>query len=105
MARALGVTEHVTSPTFVILKKYQIESRQELKSPEGLAFGAKNLIHIDAYRLEGKHDLKLLDYDNITANPKNLVLIEWPENVGLTKSDIPFLSFTFIDETTREISW
>lgn len=93
VARALGITEHVTSPTFVIEKIYEV--------PEGGAF--KHLIHIDAYRLEGKHDLDLLRVKELFEQSGNLILIEWPEQVEL--SQIETLNFKFIDDETREIEY
>src|SRR3989338_7645376 len=45
VARALDVTETVTSPTFVLEKIYLLNGRQ-----------FKRLIHIDAYRLEKAGD-------------------------------------------------
>ncbi|HEY4489042.1 MAG TPA: tRNA (adenosine(37)-N6)-threonylcarbamoyltransferase complex ATPase subunit type 1 TsaE [Candidatus Paceibacterota bacterium] len=71
LARALGVTEHVTSPTFVLEKIYEL--------PEGQKF--KHLVHIDAYRLEGGSSLAPLGFDGIIKDPGNLVVLEWPERV------------------------
>jgi tRNA threonylcarbamoyladenosine biosynthesis protein TsaE len=70
VARVLGITEHVTSPTFVIMKIYDLE---------GQAF--KRLIHMDAYRLKGKQHLKVLGWDDLVADPANLIFIEWPEKI------------------------
>src|SRR5689334_7666432 len=41
VARALGIEESVTSPTFVLEKVYELADH-----------GFKRLVHIDAYRLE-----------------------------------------------------
>lgn len=98
VAKAFGIQEHITSPTFVLLKKYQIPNT---KFQINSNFQFQNLIHVDAYRLDGEHDLKLLGYNEIIPDPKNLVLVEWPERVGL--SEIPLIHFKFINETTREI--
>lgn len=70
VARALGVEDQVNSPTFVIEKIYQLS---------GQAF--THLIHIDAYRLTGAHELDVLGWHEIVANPENLIYIEWPENI------------------------
>ena len=48
-AKALNITEKVTSPTFTILKKYEITDRN-------------SLIHVDAYRLENTVFEELEDY-------------------------------------------
>jgi tRNA threonylcarbamoyladenosine biosynthesis protein TsaE len=71
IARALGVQESVTSPTFVIEKIYQLE---------GKLF--ERLIHIDAYRLNDPHELEVLGWKEIIADPVNLIIIEWPEKVA-----------------------
>ena len=74
VARIVGIKEDVTSPTFVIMKNYDI------------AHGPwKKLVHIDAYRLEKKEELAALQWESVIADPQNLILMEWPENVGLTE--------------------
>ena len=79
MARALGVEETVTSPTFVIQKIYELEG-QPLDSARGKKFS--HLIHIDAYRLKSAHELEMLGWKELCADPANLILIEWPKNVA-----------------------
>lgn len=68
VAKALGITEQITSPTFVIEKIYKIEHPV-----------FERMIHVDAYRLESEGELKNLGWEEIVSNPKNLILIEWPE--------------------------
>jgi tRNA threonylcarbamoyladenosine biosynthesis protein TsaE len=70
-ALSLGLTEHVTSPTFVIMKIYDLEKQ---------AFA--RLVHIDAYRLKGAHHLKVLGWETLLRDPKNLIFVEWPEQAG-----------------------
>lgn len=72
VAKSLGVSEEVTSPTFIIMKAYEIEHPVWHR-----------LIHIDAYRLERREELEALDWEGLTADKNNLILIEWPANVGL----------------------
>ncbi len=76
VAKELGIEEIVTSPTFVIMKIY--ETRDDI---------FKRLVHIDAYRLEKREDLEALRFEDVVADPHNLVMIEWPENVGLGQAD------------------
>lgn len=75
VARALGVTEVVTSPTFVIEKIYQLPAAQR-------AAGFSRLVHIDAYRLESGAQLAPLGFDELMKDPGSLVLLEWPEMVA-----------------------
>lgn len=94
VARTLGISEIITSPTFVIEKIYKL--------PVGQIF--EHLIHIDAYRLEKENELERLGWREITENSKNLVLIEWPEKVsGLIPKNSTTIHFKFVDEQTREI--
>lgn len=70
-ARALGVEEVVTSPTFIIEKIYQLQDQKFTR-----------LIHIDSYRLESPHELDALGFAGLLRDPGNLMLIEWPEKAG-----------------------
>jgi tRNA threonylcarbamoyladenosine biosynthesis protein TsaE len=93
VAKILGVKEHITSPTFVIMKRYALRDLR-------YAF----LIHIDAYRLETAEELLHLGWEEIVKDPKNLICIEWPERVrGVIPKDAVNIMFRFIDEDSREI--
>ena len=95
VGKILGVAENMHSPTFVIEKIYSIDWK-----------GFRNLIHIDAYRLEKDSELLHLGWEEITREPENLVFLEWPENVaGIIPKDAKRIYFKFIDENTREISY
>jgi len=70
VAKTLGVEENIVSPTFVIEKIYELKDQR-----------FSHLIHIDAYRLESSLELLNLGWQKIISDPKNLILIEWPERV------------------------
>jgi tRNA threonylcarbamoyladenosine biosynthesis protein TsaE len=72
VAKALGVQDTVTSPTFVLEKIYPL--------PGSGVFA--RLIHIDAYRFEKSDEIKVLNFDEILKDPRNLVMLEWPEQVS-----------------------
>lgn len=94
LARNLGVTERVTSPTFVIEKIYPVKSR------------FSKLIHIDAYRLNKPDELAHLKWSEVISDPSNLILIEWADRVlSLLPPDAHKIMFHFIDDHTREIKW
>jgi tRNA threonylcarbamoyladenosine biosynthesis protein TsaE len=93
VAKALGVTETVTSPTFVIEKIYKLDHKN-----------FSHLIHIDAYRLESGKELETLGWNEIAEDPKNVIFIEWPEKVAdILPENIKHIYFTHVDEGTREI--
>ena len=87
VARALDVTETVTSPTFVLEKIYLLNGRQ-----------FKRLIHIDAYRLEKAGDLAPLGFDELVQDAGNLILLEWPEKVS-DALPIPAVRISFVAHT------
>ena len=97
LARELGITEQLISPTFVIMKKYEIP-----KSKNGGVFSA--LIHIDAYRLESSRELERLGWAELIADPQNLIIVEWPEKVPeLMHGHIYRAELSHVDEHQRRI--
>lgn len=93
VAKVLGITEGVVSPTFVIEKIYELTSQK-----------FSHLIHIDAYRLESSQELLSLGWQKIASDPKNLILIEWPERVlDIMPEHIKIRLKHLENETSREI--
>lgn len=66
----LGI-KRVTSPTFVIMKRYKIKNSS-----------ISNLYHLDCYRLQSPKELEDLDITSIAKNPENMIVMEWPEKAG-----------------------
>ena len=64
LARALGVTEEVTSPTFNLMNVYK---------------GRLTIYHFDLYRLETEQELEEIGFYEYTDDPAGLVVIEWPD--------------------------
>ena len=103
-ARGLGIKENITSPTFVILKKFEIAA-----SLRAVALAPRNdrkriFYHIDAYRLEKPKDLLELGVEKILLDSHNIVAIEWSEKIQkiFPKNAIK-IKFEFVDSTTRKI--
>ena len=102
VAGALGITGMVQSPTYVIMKSYDI--------PEGfnpsIKLGARKLIHIDAYRLESGDELARLGFTDLLSDSQNLILLEWVEKVqSVVPKNYIRINFEFIDENTRKIEF
>ncbi|MDQ5957845.1 MAG: tRNA threonylcarbamoyladenosine biosynthesis protein TsaE [Patescibacteria group bacterium] len=95
LAEALGVTETISSPTFVIEKIYDLQNQSFQK-----------LIHIDAYRLDEAEDLLKLGFTDQLSETDNLIVLEWPEKVfDALPTNIKKINFKFINEETREIEY
>jgi tRNA threonylcarbamoyladenosine biosynthesis protein TsaE len=95
LARTLGIKENIISPTFVIIKNYKLQITN---------YKWRNLIHIDAYRLDSSAELLKLGWQDLIADPENLIIIEWPERVPeCLTGDVFNVSLSHIDEETRHI--
>lgn len=93
----LGIEETIASPTFVIEKIYKIAAANS-------AGNFSHLIHIDAYRIESEQEMKTLGWEKIVNDPKNLIVVEWPERIaGLMPANHIQVRFEHVDETTRKI--
>ena len=95
MAQALGVSEAVTSPTFVLEKVYELH-----RAPFA------RLIHIDAYRLTGGEELRALGFDELMGEAGNLIVLEWPEKVAdLLPAPTHRITLTVPESEGRSISY
>lgn len=94
LAEALGISEPVLSPTFILAKYYTIDGNKW-----------DELVHIDAYRIEDADEITVLRWDEIIVNPKKLIIVEWPEQLGKHfPSFASTLKFNFINDHTRTIT-
>ncbi|MEN8662865.1 MAG: tRNA (adenosine(37)-N6)-threonylcarbamoyltransferase complex ATPase subunit type 1 TsaE [Lentimonas sp.] len=82
LARAWDIQEPVTSPTFNLYTLYQ---------------GSRQLIHLDAYRLESGADLDALMIDDFMTPPWCLA-VEWPERIADSLPDEAWHLYLGIDE-------
>jgi len=72
LAKSLGITEEILSPTFTLMNIYNIKtSKPELRT----------LVHIDTYRLKTENDLKEIGAEDYLGQPGVVTIIEWPEKI------------------------
>ena len=88
LARELKIKEDVTSPTFLIYKKYQGEAK---------------LYHFDAYRIN-EGDLENLRFKDILKKENSIIVVEWSENIkkSLPKKRID-IAFSFVSPKERKL--
>lgn len=94
LARGMGVTDSVQSPTFTISREY--DAREGLR-----------LVHYDFYRL-GEAGIMEDELAESLADPKSVVVVEWAETVTsvLPKDSVTVtISLAPDDENSREIAW
>jgi len=92
-ANGLGIKEKVLSPTFLIIKRFEIKNKR-----------FKNFYHIDCYRIDSIKDIEELGLKEIFLNPSNIVAVEWSEKIKkiLPKSTI-IIKFDFIGKNKRGV--
>ncbi len=78
-AKALGVREKVKSPTFLIMKSYQLP---HLPIGGQATTFYRLLVHIDAYRLKHSEELQKLGFSELLRDPYNLIFVEWADKVS-----------------------
>ena len=66
IARGLGVTDHVVSPSFTIVREYA---------------GAIPLVHVDVYRIDHLQELHDLGFDDLLGDDA-VTVVEWGDRVS-----------------------
>lgn len=99
LATELGITEHVTSPTFVVMRRYEADDAVQKASPFA------QLVHIDAYRIEDIDEMRVLRFEEILAEKDTIICIEWAERIrNLLPAHTLFMNIETQDETSRVIT-
>ncbi len=70
LAKKMGISEVVTSPTFTIMKGYTTK-----------ATTFDYLVHMDAYRIDNLNELIPLRFSELLNRPNTLICIEWAEKI------------------------
>lgn len=68
IAKALGIEAVIQSPTFVLMKVYEVQYH-----------AMRRLVHVDCYRLGGSLDLRAVGLEDYVHDPESLVVIEWAD--------------------------
>lgn len=101
VALALGIKENVVSPTFILVREYQVKTCP-----------ARVLYHIDTWRMKGEAELEEIGFEKM-LKPGNVIVIEWLEKVrGLLKRvgkrkdvKIVWVALEVVDKETRVIKY
>ena len=89
LARGLGVTDSVTSPTYTIVNEY--------------LSGRCPLFHFDMYRLKSADDLFDIGWEDYLERG-GVCAVEWSENVDEAMEDAVYVTIERLDEERRRIT-
>jgi tRNA threonylcarbamoyladenosine biosynthesis protein TsaE len=96
IGKQLGVREHITSPTFVLMKSYAISLHKVLRT----------LSHIDLYRIEDEEEVSVLDLPALFSDTTRLTCIEWPERApGKLPNQGLLVTLSIQGDGTRTITY
>lgn len=70
LAKALGSKSVPRSPTFSMVRTYKTNQGE-----------IKQLVHVDAYRIEQEEDMLPLGLDEFMLESGTVIALEWPEHV------------------------
>lgn len=110
LLEGLGASRPYISPTFVIMKQYDLPKRQTglPMGQTGLpvpSTGIERIYHADAYRVETK-DFETLGFAEWCADPKGITVLEWPERIAsLLPEKRMDITLRSISENEREITF
>ena len=91
-AKGLGITRRLLSPTFIIVRRYDL--------PENSL-----LYHVDLYRLNSTDEMEKLGLSEMFAGPDAFVVIEWAERLGdLLPEDRIDIHFSVLDDGKHKIT-
>ena len=68
-ARAIGVQEAVSSPTYTIVQEYKLDGKFSY------------LYHLDLYRINNSRDALAFAVDEFLNDANSYALLEWPERI------------------------
>lgn len=88
-AKGLGITHRLLSPTFIIVRRYEIPQRD-------LWF-----YHVDLYRISSEKEIEGVGLAEIFADPSAIILVEWADRLGklLPKNRLDIRFVVYHDET------
>jgi tRNA threonylcarbamoyladenosine biosynthesis protein TsaE len=94
-ALGLGAARNITSPTFAIMKLYDLPGSGRIKI----------MCHIDAYRLQSADQLKDIGVCDYLGNIEVVTIIEWADKVAeiIPKENLITLKITILSNDKRNI--
>ena len=91
-AKAIGVKENVSSPTYTIIQEYPLT--------DGGYF-----YHLDLYRIKNSRDALAFAVDEYLNDSNSYALLEWPERIeDILPPETLVINIKHLSDTEREIT-
>jgi tRNA threonylcarbamoyladenosine biosynthesis protein TsaE len=92
-ARALGIQHKVISPTFLIMRTYDIAEDT-----------AGKLYHLDLYRIASEKEIEEIGFAEATGGKENIIIVEWAERLqSLVPDKRTEIYFEYLDQDKRKV--
>jgi len=93
-AKGLGLPSRLVSPTFIIIRRYDLENY------------AQYFYHVDLYRLQKIEDIESLGLFEIFNDKHAIVVIEWADRLGVHLPKLRVdIHFKIANDGEREITY
>lgn len=93
LAKGLGITARLLSPTFIIVRRYQIPGKGNF------------FYHVDLYRVKNEADLDSLGLAEILADNSAIVACEWTEKLGsLLPQQRTDIHFATLEDNAHQVT-
>lgn len=100
LAQGMGITEHINSPTFTLLKEYPGQSRSNAGADAQSQIGPA-LYHFDLYRLDDPEEIFDLGFEDYFYSD-GVCVVEWADKAELLwPSDHLRIRMKMMSETKR----
>lgn len=95
LAKGLGINDNITSPTFVLMKIYNIKQKN-----------IKKLVHVDAYRLKTPKDMLAIGIDEYFNRDDTIIAVEWADKIKdiLPLKKLISININYLDNGMRKIN-
>jgi len=106
-ANGFGIKQRITSPTFVIMRRYKTPRSRtsSLRGRQNTKYKIQNLYHIDCYRVQGPKEILDLGFKEIASDSQNIVAIEWADKIKrILPQNMVWINFEFIKKRSFGIS-
>jgi len=78
LAKGLGIKQAITSPTFILMRLYEIREADRKKEAANII---KRFCHIDAYRTKDELDIVSIGAEDFMGQKDTVTVVEWADKI------------------------